>query len=164
EHGHLTARQAANLLENGFNRDIYPDGHWVLREIIGQRGHPIGVHLAERDPRAHVGEEKEDVRNKGNTESPRQSSLYEKPISHSSQPGGVRNSVAFSVNDNAGSRDADFVHHAGSACTKSTHVSPAEILGGNVVSDFVHVSPTPTEPCIHEHLNAAGCCNECGEL
>jgi len=162
-HGHLTARQAANLLENGFNHDIHPDGLWVLREITGQRGHPIGVYLAAHDFRAHVGEEKEDVRNKGNTESPHQYSLDEKPISHSSQPGGVRNDAAFSLSDTAASGKADFVHHAGSACTKSASIFPAETLGENVVPDFVHSSHTPDEPCLHEHVDdTASWCYDCG--
>ena len=41
----LSKRVARTLLEHGGNRDIYPEGWWVLRPIPGERGHPIGVFL-----------------------------------------------------------------------------------------------------------------------
>jgi len=55
DQGHVTRRQARNLLENGFNHDLFADGLWVLREIAGRRGHPVGVYLTAHDPRARGG-------------------------------------------------------------------------------------------------------------
>ena len=53
----LEVRQARNLLDNGYNRDVHPDGLWVLREIPGTRGNPTGVKLAEADAQGPAGEE-----------------------------------------------------------------------------------------------------------
>ena len=44
-HG-LRQKVARTLLMSGGNRDLYPAGRWVLREIPGARGKPIGVYLA----------------------------------------------------------------------------------------------------------------------
>jgi hypothetical protein len=40
----LSSRAARTLLEQGGNRDVYPDGLWVLRPIPDERGNPVGVY------------------------------------------------------------------------------------------------------------------------
>jgi hypothetical protein len=43
----LTRKQARTLLERGGNRDVSPQGRWVLRQIIGYKsGRAMGVYLA----------------------------------------------------------------------------------------------------------------------
>src|SRR5262245_42745836 len=85
--GHLKVRQARNLLENGYNSDIHREGLWVLREIAGQRGRPIGVYLTAQDSRARAKEEKDDVGNNANSGDPHEHTRYEKPISDIRTPG-----------------------------------------------------------------------------
>jgi AAA domain len=42
----LTRKVARTLLDCGSNHDAYPDGSWILRSILGERGNPMGVYLA----------------------------------------------------------------------------------------------------------------------
>jgi AAA domain len=162
EQGRLKVRQARNLLENGYNRDVHHEGLWVLREIAGQRGHPIGVYLAEHDPRARAGGGREHVRNNDNSGTPHEIYGEQKPISDSRMLGSVRNHTKFLPNEIAGIRDADFGQEPYGGCPKSANVSPAETLGETERVLFRTHFHTPDESCLHEHLDDTNRCNDCG--
>jgi hypothetical protein len=161
-HGPLTARQARNLLENGYNHDLHHDGLWVLREITGGKGHPVGVYLVADDPLARAGEEKIDVRNNGNPAEPHKTSSEETPISYTGLPGGVQNTTKSTASKTAVTSSEGFRTPIDRTCTKSAPVSPAENLDETDRPDFVHDSPTPASaPAdvrehVHEERHAAG--------
>jgi hypothetical protein len=146
DHGRLTRRQARNLLDNGYNHDIHADGLWVLRELTGRRGHPVGIYPVARDPRARGGEEKENGGNRWSTESPQQYTLSENPISATGLPSSGGNVANISTSNGADSGDDDFRHQPNSARRKSTPIAPAETQGETDMPDFRRTSPTPTGP------------------
>jgi hypothetical protein len=163
DHGRLTARQAKNLLENGYNSDIHHEGLWVLREIAGQRGHPVGVYLTAQAPRACAGGGKEDVRNNANSGTPHETSSEENTISYTPDTSGVRNTVPVLDKNHADLKDTDFVHPLDRECTKSTPLTPAETLGETEGVLFRTRSHTPDDLCLHEHIDETGRCNDCGQ-
>ena len=68
----LLRKVARTLLERGGNRDVYPEGAWVLRAITSARGTPVGVTLAGEEI---LGGNKDDVK------SPCENATSEKLIS-----------------------------------------------------------------------------------
>ena len=105
----LTARQARNLLEYGYNRDMTPEGLWRLRPIPGAQGQAIGVYPA--------GEE-ERVQNIPLGESPHTIGTSALQVSDSSATPGVQNSVPQTSSNDALSEAPCFVHGSPAGCTK----------------------------------------------
>ena len=158
----LTARQAKTLLEDGYNRDRYPDtGLWHLRSIPGSHGSAIGVYLSDPLLTSDTGEEdrvqKSPVHNPSHEHTPRAA-----PLSDIRMPGCVQKTDTQNTRNDAVFTAPSFVHVDTSACTKPTPITPAEILEKKGGESFVRTSPTPEEPCPHEHVNDAGICNDCG--
>jgi hypothetical protein len=106
----LSVRQAKNVLERGYNRDVTPEGLWTLRPIPGTKGNAIGVYLA--------GEE-ESVRNNDNSKSPSTITTQDTLISYTRSTPSVRNMTSLTPSNGAVSEVPDFVHLSTSGCTKS---------------------------------------------
>jgi len=162
DQGRLKRRQARNLLENGYNRDIHREGLWVLREIAGQRGRPVGVYLVEHDPHTRAGGGKEDGGNNSNSGDPHKTLSEENPISAGVDISGGGNTAHISGSDHADFRGADFRHEPCGGRRKSADINTAETLGETAGVLFPPYAHAPDEPCVHEHVDATGRCNECG--
>jgi AAA domain len=149
EEHHLTQRQARTLLENGSHHDAAPEGLWVLREMTGQRGHPVGVYLTGDDPRARVYGGIIDDGNNPNLGDPHKTSPVEQPISGTRMAGGARNTAPVSGTNSADFKGADFGRPQSSDCPKSAPLSPAEILEETEGVLFRSLSDSPADLCQH---------------
>ena len=155
----LSKRVARTLLEQGGNHDVYPGGWWVLRPIPGERGHPVGVYLA--------GEE-DGGRNNHERKSPCEQATSAEPISATRSTPSGRNSRAPKSAETLEKKEGVFrppheceVAEMGSEEVQEICGSPE---GGIISATATHSSGmSAEEPCLHEHVNDVGCCNDCGE-
>ena len=108
----LTARQAKNLLEQGYNRDVTPEGVWILRPIPGAQGQAIGVYPVgegERVQKIPMGESPHTI----GTPAPQVSDTRSTPS--------VQNIASQTPRNDTISGEPCFVHGSPSGCTKHEH-------------------------------------------
>jgi len=158
----LKQKQARNALAFGYNKLVHPaEGLWELHEIPGRRGSAIGVYRPGQFFSTTAGEEMHN-QNKHNTKSAMSDAGENFSISVDGFPGGNQNTASVSCNDSADSRGADFGRSLDTQRPKSTGLSGAKTLEENDTPLFRSNSHYPTEPCLHEHVNDYGSCNDCG--
>jgi hypothetical protein len=151
----LRQKTARTLLMTGGNRDVYPEGRWVLRAIPGARGKAIGVYLpGEKD------------RNENTPTHPT-------PQEHTGSASAISVNGSTPCNENTASGIARKIAGEMHDLFSSPHgCNTTEIdggfrkqPGGSQDEGICVVSTTPSsapvEPCIHEHVHDDGFCNDC---
>jgi AAA domain-containing protein len=186
-HG-LKRRQARNLLDNGYNRDVHPDGLWVLRELPGARGNPIGVKLVDSESQRPLGE-KTHGENNGKSVPPRKDAVMQNSIWADGSTGCGQKTTIFSPSLDAVEKESDFGRESPGQRPKSAPLSPADLQGKSGEGVFWPKSHAPAEnlsppeqnlcppeqyvdeswpeapdACLHEHVDDLNVCNDCGEL
>jgi hypothetical protein len=152
----LRQRVACTLLKQGGNRDLYPAGPWVLRAIPGARGGAIGVYLAGEEDRE---------RNNQIPKSPRDSVPSQPSISFTGSTPCEQNTATTNASKYADETDPAFRSQRGYTMNEIDSHSDKEICAspeGGIIS-FTD-TPSSEEPCLHEHVNDLGCCNDCSEV
>jgi hypothetical protein len=156
-HG-LRQKVARTLLMSGGNRDIYPQGRWVLRDIPGVRGKPTGVYLA--------GEEDHN-QNNPHPKSPHADAGSDPLISVDGSTPSNQNTTPLQPAENLGETSTLFGLQPGYTPTEINLNIDKEngwCPGGGIISVGDPPSNDIAEPCLHEHVNDLGVCNDCGEI
>jgi hypothetical protein len=156
-HG-LTKRVARTLLKEGGNRDIHTDGWWVFRPIPGARGNAMSVVIA--------GEEDHGTNIYGRKSATGNADIFSPICASGSTPSGT-NRDARNISNAAGENDAVFVPQPGYDMAQIDGIID-EVSCGSSDGGIICATDTPssddTEPCIHEHVNDADICNDCGAM
>ena len=154
----LRQKVARTFLMSGGNRDIYPQGRWVLREISGARGNPIAVYL--------VGEEDHNQNNHNPKSAPTDAGS---PLSISvdgSMPSD-QNTTPLQPAENLEENISVFWLPPGYTSTEidlNPNKENGWCPGGGIISVGDPPSNDTDEPCLHEHVNTRGLCNDCGMI
>jgi hypothetical protein len=177
----LTKRVAKMLLEVGGNRDLYPEGQWVLRALTNERGNPVAVSLTDVPEAAAqtfvqnpVGEG-ESGPNNLNTNPASHDATSDFLISDTRMKPSGPNNAPRNTSNQADESNAVFgpphEHSMDEIDTyrKSENTGVAE--GGGISAthppssdkkNHTHAEPDE-EPCLHEHVDDLGSCNDCGQ-
>jgi hypothetical protein len=152
----LRQKVARTLLMTGGNRDVYPEGRWVLRAIPGARGKAIGVYLPG---------EKDRNENTPPVGSPQQHAGATPVISVDGSTPCNENADSSIARKIADEMSNLFSLPHGCDMTKIDRGFSKQPRGsqdeGICVVNAMH-SGIPEEPCIHEHVNTNGYCEDCG--
>jgi hypothetical protein len=154
----LRQKVARTFLTSGGNRDIYPQGRWVLREILGVRGKPIGVYLAGEEDRNQ---------NNPHPKSPPTDAESDPSISVDGSTPHNQNTTPLPPAETLGESGTLFWSKPGYTSTEINLDLGKEnswCPGGGIISVEYPPSNDTSDPCIHEHVNTLGVCNDCGEI
>ena len=152
----LRQRVAGTLLTQGGNRDLYPTGSWVLRAIPGARGGAIGVYLAGEEDRE---------RNNQIPKSPHDDTPLQPSISFTGATPCEQNTATTNASKYADETGAAFRSQCGYTMNEIDTHSDKEICASpdRGIISFTD-TPSSEDPCLHEHVNDFGACNDCGRV